>query len=98
MRKILTKRERFSGYAKSRIGIELGIHDKNRISLRVGDKVKCGDFEGIILYNPWSKRYEFFYGYSRWYGDNEYDSNSYGKSFNIPMDDGMRTQLELLNK
>lgn len=95
-RKILNRRERLNGSAKQRVGTILGIHDKNGEPLRVGDRVMYRGFEGVILYSLSCEEYLFYYSYSKWYGDNIYDSRNYGKIAHIPMDDGARMELELI--
>ena len=90
------KSHRVNGNKKARIGILLGIHDKNGKELRTGDKVRWGEYEGILLWNQDCKSYWFMISYSKWYGDNEYDGDSYGKGFELLMDDGARMEMEFI--
>ena len=36
--------------------------------------------------------------HSMWYGDDEYDINSYGKFIKIPLDNGAKMQIEKIKK
>lgn len=92
------KKERITGAKEARLGTPLGIHDKNNNELRVGDRIRWGEYEGIILYNKDDKKYWFLISYSMWYGENEYDSESYGKGFELRMDDGPKMEMELIDK
>ena len=90
-----------SGYTAGKIGTLLCIQDKNGEWLRCGDTVRYGkenrsDHIGIILYD--GEDYNFYYRYSMWFGDNKYDPNSYGKIRPIPMDNGARMELELIER
>ena len=100
MRKILrnyNKSKRLNGTSEGRIGTILGLMDKDRNFLVVGDKVSYGKYQGVLLYEPERKGYGVALDYSMWYGDNKYDINSYGKFIDIPMDNGARMELELIN-
>ncbi len=60
--------------------------DKNGNTLRERDKVKCrledGFWDdGIILYHKAEKQYLVLFKYSMWYGEDEFDYNSYGKGY-----------------
>lgn len=60
--------------------------DKNGNTLRERDKVICrltdGTKEkGILLYHEKNREYMVLFTYSMWYGNDEYDYNSYGKGF-----------------
>ena len=91
------KSYRLNGHKNQKIGIPLGIHDKNGVELRTGDKVHWGQYDGIILWNKVCREYWFLISYSKWYGDNEYSDDSYGKGFKLPMDDGARMTMEKMN-
>lgn len=91
------KSNRFNKH-KNKIGLILGIQDCNNEPLLVGDKVKYNDYVGRILYNPYSKLYELMLDYSMWYGTDEFNPKSYGKSISIPMDNGAKPQLLLLGR
>lgn len=88
---------RVNGTQKGRLGTILGIQDRNRNYLKVGDKVKIIKENqcGIIFYNHYTKSYCIAYCYSQWYGDNKYDIDSYGKAFDIKLDNGYRMEIEL---
>lgn len=90
------KSYRINGTKEMKIGLPLGIHDKFMNELHTGDKVKWGEYEGILLWNKETKSYWFMISYSKWYGDNEYDGESYGKGFELPLDDGARMEMELI--
>ena len=90
------KSHRINGSKKNRIGTPLGIHDKNMSELHCGDYIRLGEYNGIILWHPIYKEYWMFLDYSKWYGENPYDPNSYGKGFPISMDDGARMSIELI--
>ena len=96
MDKRYTKQYRKSGDKHNRIGIPIGIHDRNGTELKVGDKIKWGEYDGIILWNKDTESYWFLISNSKWYGDNEYDDDSYGKGFELRMDNGARMEMELI--
>lgn len=99
MRKILNnnnKSKRINGTSKGKIGTPLKIRDKNNNYLTVGDNIKYGDYQGVLLYNPSYNQYGIALTYSMWYGNNKYDIKSYGKFIEIPMDNGARMELEKL--
>lgn len=64
----------------------------------VGDFVMYGEYKGIVLFNPARDSYGIALDYSMWYGDNPYDINSYGKFIEIPMDNGAKLELEIINR
>lgn len=96
MDKINRKSHRLNGHKNQRIGIPLGIHDKNGIELLTGDKIHWRKNDGIILWNLECNEYWFLLSYSKWYGDDEYDCNSYGKGYRLPMDDGAKMEITKL--
>ena len=60
--------------------------DKNGNTLRERDKVYCRledgyMAEGRILYHKAEKQYLVLFKYSMWYGEDEFDYNSYGKGY-----------------
>lgn len=99
MRKILKnnyKSKRLNGTSDGRIGTILGLMDKHKNFLVVGDEVRYGEYKGIILYEPERKGYGVALDYSMWYGDDKYNIHSYGKFIDIPMDNGARMEIELI--
>lgn len=74
------------------IGTQLGISDKNDTPLCLGDTIRYGEYQGILLYNDYFEEYGIFFG--MWYGDDKYDRNSYGKFISVPMDNGARMTIE----
>ena len=90
------KSYRTNGSSKAKIGIPLGIHDQNGNELHTGDHVKWGCYTGIFLYDYKDEVYRFCIDGSKWYGDNEYDADSYGKGFELRMDDGARMEMKLI--
>jgi len=101
MRKILNnnnKSKRLHGTRKGKIGTILGIQDKNKEYLVVGDTVKYDKYKGVLLYNYHYDRYGIALDYSMWYGEDKYNIDSYGKFIDIPMDNGVRMELEKLNE
>ena len=85
---------RLSGTSKGRLGTELSILDKNNNKLIIGDSIRYGEYQGVLLYNHHSNEYGVALDYSMWYGDNKYDINSYGKFISIPLDNGAKMELE----
>lgn len=79
-----------------RLGAETPLLDKNGNRLHVGDKIKYDEDIGYLLGEPLDKVYCFVYEYSRWYGDNIYDYTSYGKAATVPVDNGARMRIELI--
>lgn len=100
-RKILNagcKSKRMNGYNENRIGSILGIQDRNNNWLKVGDEVivLSEGLHGVILWNPDCKEYNICYSYSMWYGEDKYNPKSYGKSSPLRLDNGMKSNLELI--
>lgn len=99
MRKILKnnkKSKRIHGTTKGKIGTLLSIMDKNGYFLSVGDSIRYGKYQGILLYNPEYSQYGVAIDGSMWYGDDPYNIGSYGKFIDIPMDNGGRMNIELI--
>ena len=73
--------------------------DKDGKTIRERDKVICrltdGTKEkGVMLYHKENREYMILFTYSMWYGNDEYDYNSYGKGYLIK---GLNTEdLELV--
>lgn len=100
MRKILKnnyKSKRLNGTSKGRIGTILGLMDKDRNFLVVGDRVRYGEYQGILLYESERRGYGVALLDSMWYGTDKYDIKSYGKFIDIPMDNGARMEIELID-
>ena len=100
MRKILknnNKSKRINGTVKGKIGMPLNIMDKYMSNLFVGDEVKYGEYNGILLYNHYYEQYGVALDYSMRYGNDKYNIDSYGKFIEIPMDNGARMEIELIN-
>ena len=87
MDKIYRKQNRKSGYINN-IGKPIGIHDKNGNELCYGDIVKYGDEECILLGN------QALLTRSKWYGDDKYNPKSYGKAYDLHLDNGARMEIE----
>lgn len=99
MRKVLRnnyKSKRLNGTPEGRFGTILGLMDKHKNFLVVGDEVRYGEYKGIILYEPERGGYVVALDHSMWYGDDKYDIKSYGKAIDIPMDNGARMEIELI--
>ena len=99
MNKVLNnygKSKRLNGTSKGKIGTVLRLMDKNRETLSVGDTVRYGEYKGVLLYNHHSKQYGVALDYSMWYSDDKYNTDSYGKFVEIPMDNGARMEIEKL--
>ena len=93
MDKMNRKEHRINGHKNCRIGIPLGIHDKHGNELYTGDTVGWGNYDGILLWNIVNNCYMFCISYSMWYGDDIYNAESYGKGFELNMDDGARMEM-----
>lgn len=80
------------------IGINTGLLDRYGNEIITGNKVLFvnSGIDGIVLYNRHAKQFGVFYSYSMWYGDNPYNADSYGKFIVIPMDNGMRMEIEII--
>lgn len=83
---------------KGKLGVNLGIVDKEGIELKTGDIVRYREYTGVLLYNHYYEKYGLALGYSKWYGDNKYKIDSYGKFIEIPMDNGAKLELERLEE
>lgn len=77
------KSKRLNGASKGKIGTVLILMDKNKELLSIGDTVKYGEYQGILLYNYHSDQYGVALDYSMWYGDDKYNIDSYGKIWKI---------------
>jgi len=89
-------RQKFSGYKQNKLGLALPIHDKNGNQLHVGDKIRAFGYDGIIFWCQDYKCYQMCLSYSKWYGDDEYNADSYGKAYDLRLDDGARMEIELI--
>ena len=96
MDKIYRKQFRKSEHKNQRIGIPLGIHDKNGNELHSGDTILWNDTECILLWNSYYNEYWAFFTYSKWYGDNIYNADSYGKGYSLVLDDGAKMEITLV--
>lgn len=75
-------------------GIPIGIHDKNGKELCIGDKILYGGVACIVLWDSDCLCYRAFLLSSKWYGENDYDFNSYGKCYELSADEGARILIE----
>ena len=99
MNKVLNnynKSKRINGTTKGKIGTVLHLMDKNKERLSIGDTVRYGEYQGVLLYNHHYDQYGIALDYSMWYGDDKYSIDSYGKFVDIPMDNGARMEIEKL--
>lgn len=99
MRKILKnnkKSKRLNGTRNGKIGTQLCIMDRCGNLLSIGDETKYGEYKGILLYNHHYDQYGVALTDSMWYGDDKYNIDSYGKFIEIPMDNGVKMELEKL--
>lgn len=90
----MAKREHKTPKKKFHIGDITKIQDKNGFLLHTGDKIKYGEYTGRFLLN-----YEMpciAPDYSMWYGDDEFSMDSYGKCIYIPVDNGGKMNLEIV--
>ena len=85
------------GTSKGRFGLSLNIKDKNDLILSVGDEIRYNKYHGVLLYNHHYNKYGIALDYSKWYGDDKYSIDSYGKFIEIPMDNGAKMEIEKLN-
>lgn len=95
----LDRRYRDTSRSKlERPGLCTGIIDRFGNELLTGDRILsiADGLDGRLLYSRHAKQFRFCYSYSMWYGDDPYDADSYGKSFNIPTDNGMKMHIEKL--
>ena len=92
------KYPRFSGYKNSKLNIPLGIHDKDNNELYSGDKIILHEYTGRILWNQHENAYVLALDYSQWYGEDEYSMDSFGKAVPIPLDDGAKMSISLIEK
>lgn len=88
------KKIRYSGCKNCKIGIPLSIKDKNDESLYSGDIIMFHSERCIILWNMDSERWEAHILRTMWYGDNIYDSRSYGKVYSIHMKNGDKLSIQ----
>ena len=81
-----------------RIGIPTGLLDVVGNEIMSGDRVRLSSgHEGIVLYHRGIQCFGLFFGSC--FGDcNPYDPDCYGKFIPIPNDNGMRMEIEIINK
>ena len=91
----MAKREHKTPKPRYHIGDVTGIQDKNGRYLCVGDKVRYGEYTGRFLLN-YNNYFVLAIDYSKWYGDNVLDLDSYGKAIFIPDDNGGKMNLEII--
>ena len=96
MDKIYKKQYRKNGDIHNCIGRPIGIIDRNGKYICVGDKIKYYDEDCRVLWNDGVGEYEAMICRSKWYGEDEYDSDSYGKSYPLHMDNGGRMEMEVI--
>ena len=99
IRKVLnnkTKSNRIHGATKGKIGTILNIVDKNNNIICVGDKVKYGEYKGIVLFNYHYDEYGIGLDYSLKFDGDKYNIDDYYKFISIPMDNGAKIKLEKL--
>lgn len=97
MDKIDRKSHRLNGHKNNKIGTPLGIHDKNGKELKSGDEILYFGEKCIILWNDYC--YAAMIMSSCWYGDRDkYSAKSYGKRYQLPMDDGARMEIEVITE
>lgn len=98
----LREKNKRINYSKieSMIGVGTNLFDRFGREICNGDIVRTRNkdavYTGRVLYNREEQCYDLYFGC--WYGDNAYDTESYGKIIHIPADNGMRMHLEILNK
>ena len=98
----LREKNKRVNYSKieSMIGVGTNLFDRLGREICNGDIVRAWNkdavYTGRVLYNRKEQCYDLYFGC--WYGDNAYDTESYGKIIHIPADNGMRMHLEVLNR
>jgi hypothetical protein len=91
-------KNRFIPHSKmERIGIPTGLFDRFGNEILSGMKVSIKpNYEGLVLYHRNMKCFGLFYGL--WYGEKDlYNADCYGKFIEIPKDNGMRMEIEILD-
>lgn len=96
MDKKYVKQYKIHGHKNCKIGTPLGIHDKNGIEIHSGDKILWNGRECIVLWGIDTSKYMAYLTYSKWYGDDIFNSDSYGKGFSISMDNGAKMEIEII--
>lgn len=75
------------------------LYDRNGTNIKYGDivyyQVGAETEICIILYSQDHKQAVLFPIRSMWYGDNKFDSKSYGKAYVIKLDNGSKMQLRI---
>ena len=68
--------------------------DKNKERLSIGDTVRYGEYQGVLLYNHHYDKYGIALDYSMWYGDDKYNPKSYGHFISISLDNSDKMKIE----
>lgn len=93
------RRQRRHPHSKmERVGIPTGLLDVAGNEIMSGDRVRLNSgYEGVVLYHRRVQGFGLFFGF--YYGNfNPYDPDCYGKFILIPNDNGMRMEIEIINK
>lgn len=96
------KEHQVNGLWQNRIGSLTRLTDKNGNDIHVGDIVRYDNgrnwkhksYTGRVFWNDEQNVYGICFG--MWYGNDEFDTKSYGKFIRIPSDNGGRMNFEVI--
>lgn len=89
-----TRKQNVTGHRNQRIGIPIGIHDKNGAEICSGDTIVWGDETCIVLWHTLYAEWWALICRSNMKSGDIYDSDSYYKGYPLKMDDGARMNIE----
>lgn len=104
------KSMRINGIKQNKVGKGTGLYDRNSREICVGDIVEWNNGRGLGEFNRWRNRKytgrvfwhylenSYVIAWGKWYGDDEYKLESYGKCITIPSDNGGRMCMTVVDK
>lgn len=88
------RKNRISGDKREKLGLPTGILASDGTELCTGDRILYKGRQCIVLFNRHAGAFEAMISGSCWYGDKDPgDPSSYGKSYELPADNGAKMHI-----